>query len=82
MDKKTNSIEKGVMEKVLEKSNARMIFDKDEMTVIKDLARNSTDALGVINDIILAHNNEKGFVMDILEELLKNNFTGNELVSL
>ena len=82
MDRKNNSVEKEAMDKVLEKSNAKMVFDKDEIAAIKDLAGNSKDALRVVNDIILAHNNEKGFVMDILEELQKNDFTGNSLVSL
>ncbi len=82
MDRKNNSVEKEVIDKVLEKSNAKMVFDKDEIAVIKDLAGDSKDALRVVNDIILAHNNEKGFVMDILEELQKNDFTGNSLVSL
>jgi hypothetical protein len=82
MARKNNPTEKGVMENVLKESNAKMIFDKDEMAVIKDLAANNSDALRVVNDIILAHNNEKGYVMDILDELLKNDFTGNSLISL
>ncbi|MEM3883874.1 MAG: hypothetical protein QXT94_02970, partial [Methanothrix sp.] len=82
MARKNNPMEKGVMENVLKESNAKMIFDKDEMAVIKDLAANNSDALRVVNDIILAHNNEKGYVMDILDELLKNDFTGNSLISL
>lgn len=82
MARKNNPTEKGVMENVLKESNAKMVFDKDEMAVIKDLAANNSDALRVVNDIILAHNNEKGYVMDILDELRKNGFTGNSLISL
>ncbi len=82
MARKNNPTEKEVMEKVLGESNTKMTFDKDEMAVIKDIAANNKYALRVVNDIILAHSDVKGFVMDIFEELTKNGFTGNELVSL
>jgi len=35
-----------------------------------------------VNEIILSHNNEKGYVIDILEELDKNGFTGESLLRL
>ncbi|MCL4387771.1 hypothetical protein M1567_01310 [Candidatus Marsarchaeota archaeon] len=82
MDRKNNSVEKGFMEKTIEKSSAMMLFDREEIAIIRDLAGNSKDALRVVNDIILAHNNEKGFVVDVLEELLKNDVRGNSLVTL
>jgi hypothetical protein len=41
MARKNNPTENGVMENVLKESNAKMIFDQDEMAVIKDLAANT-----------------------------------------
>ncbi len=82
MDRKNNPMKKEVMENDLEKSSTMMIFDKEEIATIKDLVDGSKDALRVVNDIILAHSNEKGFVVDVLEELLKNDVAGNSLVTL
>lgn len=82
MNRKNNSMEKEFMEKALDKNSDVMRFDDEEIATIKDVAGSSKDALRVVNDIILAHNNEKGFVVDVLEELLKNDVTGKSLVKL
>lgn len=82
MARKNVTVQKEVFGKALEESNSKMTFDKEEMSIIKGLAGKNNEALGVVNDIILAHDNEKGYVMDILNELFKRNFAGDSLISL
>ena len=80
--KKGGSVTDSVMEKVLDGSRTAIKFDKEEVNIINKLAGKENDALKVINDMILSYEDEKGYLMDAFEELLKNDFTGKKLVRL
>ncbi|MCL4404371.1 MAG: hypothetical protein M1544_03900 [Candidatus Marsarchaeota archaeon] len=71
-----------VMARVLEGTPKAVVeFDQDEVKTIKSLAEGSSDALGVINEMLL-HFGDKDYFLEVSDELLKNGFSGKKLVEL
>ena len=80
MEKMNSTKEKVILEKVFEGNARRMIFEKEELSLVKELISNDDDALHVVGDITFA-SNSKRYVMDIFDELYKNDIKGELLVS-